>query len=362
MVQLCPTLAHMTKEEFDDLQAVLDAKKQQAPFPEGHKKGRANPMWNRRRSQSTWPGQHPTCTACGGRLYKIGAYLRCCNSLDMNNRTCWNCVQVNLQTVIQKILPWVITVVSQFPIFRQHLVDACWAEYKAARRREHSKSPDRKRALGPLEREAKKLAQAIARGEIELVEDHLKDLQRCVGRTKKRAKKAHERGGDKPEFLTREAVLADLEGASTLLVQSSFSFAELLRRLLWRFEIFPVQTLDCLQIRARAKVTLSFEAWAKPGEEVPEPISTSIDLFEPPAAITHLAAVVAARSQSPKAGYRRIAAQLGMGLMTVKRAVHYARRMDEAGWTEPFQELTEAPLKAARWRNPEPRKGDLPAA
>jgi hypothetical protein len=75
-----------------------------------------------------------------------------------------------------------------------------------------------------------------------------------------------------------------------------------------------------------------------------------------------LAAVVAARSQSPKAGYRRIAAQLGMGLMTVKRAVHYARRMDEAGWTEPFQELTEAPLKAARWRNPEPRKGDLPAA
>lgn len=76
-------------------------------------------------------------------------------------------------------------------------------------------------------------------------------------------------------------------------------------------------------------------------------VSRQIDLFAPPVHILHLVACLKARAENPKWGLRRIARELQIGYMTVKRSFTYAAQMQSHGMTEPYRELHEAPAAAA---------------
>ena len=79
-----------------------------------------------------------------------------------------------------------------------------------------------------------------------------------------------------------------------------------------------------------------------------------LDLFDKPDPIKFLPQCVAAKWGSPekkkKTSLRRIANELGIGYMTVKRALRYHRLMLKEGLTAPYRELTKKPASAPRWK------------
>jgi hypothetical protein len=149
--------------------------------------------------------------------------------------------------------------------------------------------------------------------------------------------------------MTREELAEQWPQHFCRFAKESRTFAQLLRKLLPKFIIQPVQDLDCLLVRPRAYLTLSTAAWCEDGE-VPLEISTTIDLFEPPVHIKYMAASVALRKEHPRWGLRRIATQRGTSYMTVKRSLRYAKIMESLGMTDPYRELHEAPAAASRWK------------
>jgi hypothetical protein len=76
----------------------------------------------------------------------------------------------------------------------------------------------------------------------------------------------------------------------------------------------------------------------------------TLDLFTPPEHVRHLERCVAARRAQPKATLQELADGLNIGKMTVYRALAYARRMTEAGLTDPYREVRERPAQVSRWK------------
>jgi len=205
------------------------------------------------------------------------------------------------------------------------------------------------------------LAKAIARGgklEGLVKESAAVDAELQAARLEKAnvESQEHETG----DFQSCDDVAARLPEAMALLAKTSFEFADLLRRAIPSFVIHPVQDLDCPQVRPRAKLRLQLEPWTAPGE-LPQEHSITLDLFEPPQHLKHLAACVAIKQAQPKASLNVIAAQLGINRMTVKRALAYHRLMQEAGVTDPFRELQDKPPKASRWKDGPETKARLSA-
>ena len=113
------------------------------------------------------------------------------------------------------------------------------------------------------------------------------------------------------------------------------------------FDIVPVQALDTPQIRPMAR--LRCELISNTGTV--DQIDLEKWLFEPPLHIRHLDECLRLKAEHPRDSLKTIASRAGLNHMTIKRAFDYARRMDQAGVTTPFQILTSKPANASRWKN-----------
>ena len=121
------------------------------------------------------------------------------------------------------------------------------------------------------------------------------------------------------------------------------------------FEVYPVQALDTGQVRARAGILIRWSALtdetsetnADTGASVPVEERRIVDLFETPQHIEDALRLVA--EGDPGGSLRRTASVLRMSRMRVKRARAYAKLMIEAGTSDPFRALTDAPTTASRW-------------
>ena len=126
-----------------------------------------------------------------------------------------------------------------------------------------------------------------------------------------------------------------------------------MRRIFPQFVIQPVQALDTPLVRPRAKLTFRPGSLVSNGPANGADVAdaeVTIDLFEPPVHILHMSRCLAAKAENPHLSLKKIATQLGINYMTVKRSFDYARRMQAAGLTDPYRELLERPEKASRWR------------
>jgi hypothetical protein len=82
-------------------------------------------------------------------------------------------------------------------------------------------------------------------------------------------------------------------------------------------------------------------------------VAMTIDLFEPPAHVRAIGACVEARRSDPRLSLAKIGERTGFKLMTVKRALDYAKLMEAEGLADPYRELTARPDSASRWRHRE---------
>ena len=340
-----PELAHMTPEEQAELWAVMDARKN------GHNQplGPESPLWKKSRSRSLWPNQHATCI-CGALMYGCGDFLKCKNALPGGPRSCWNHVQVYYPLIRGKVLRWVWDVVEAYPGFRDVLVESAWQEFERSRRRRDGSGERLDKQIADLEKQTSALAKAIRMGgKLEALLAELSKVEKELSEAREQKERVTQQNQMVGGFASREEVAARLDVALERLTEVSLDFADLMRRLIPEFIIQPVQALDCPLIRPRGKLTMQLDAWAG-GKEPPPPVSVSLDLFEPPVHIQHLAACVAARKANPNATLREIAAQLGINYMTVKRALSYARLMESEGVTDPYKEIHSKPECASRWK------------
>jgi site-specific DNA recombinase len=340
-----PELAHFTPEEHAVLLAAMEARKR--PWDE-RPNGKDSPRWNMPRTRTKWPGQHAVCSACEDLMYRYDV-LKCRNAAPGGPRTCWNRLAVRFDAVCDKVIPWVLGVLNRHPEFQGWMADAAWDALERDRRRRSQSDGRLDDLIAGLKKQQANLAKAIANGgELEGLVAELKSVEKELATAKEKKRRLEEQAGEPEIELTREEMEARLPEVVMNLAMTSFDFADVLRRLLPVFVIEPVQALDCPQVRARARLTLRLDAWSR-GEAAPPEESVTLDLFDLPEHIKHMAACVAAKRADPKASARVIAETVGAHPSTVRRALRYAKLMEQAGTTDPFRTLTAPPAKASRW-------------
>ena len=359
LTEYYPELAHFTPEEHQELIAYMDAVKRERGESQ---QGRSHPLSNRTRSTTLWPGQHMRCATCNGLMYWADKKLKCQNAFERGADNCWNHVEVSPEQARDKVLAWLISKLDQDPQFRPALIDAAWDEYLRTLRRSHHDVSSLDGRIRDLERRAGNIANAIANsgqsptllGQLKLTEESLSEAQE----QKRQATHLH---GNEKSWASKEELAAQLDQAVTELARTSFAFGDLLRRIIPRFVIQPVQALDSGLVRPRAILTLRLSALSAPTTTtaaVPEnhgDIEVTLDLFDPPVHIKHMAACLSEKAKTPRASLKKIAKALQINHMTVKRAFDYARRMQREGLQEPYRVLQTKPANASRWRSRAPK-------
>lgn len=122
-----------------------------------------------------------------------------------------------------------------------------------------------------------------------------------------------------------------------------------MRRFFPEFVIRPVQALDTGLVRPRGQ--LRFKEDVTGGNSNDHGWhSIELDFFDSPKHIAAAAPCMLLKTNNPKLSLRKMAEQLDVSYMTIKRALKYGRLMQEHGMTDPYRPLFDLPEDAPRWR------------
>lgn len=348
-----PELAHLTHKEHDKLLKVMDQRAKDSR----HGAGRDHPLYNKPRSRAPWPAQQTRCIVCGELMYRYNRdWLKCQNAHERGEDHCWNHVQVPLSLMREKVLAWLLSYCRQVPNFQETMTDAAWAVVQEERKRTNLAGSGSAREVDRLEQEAARLAKAIAKGgRLRALVKELAEVEKDLEIARKQTAADKQNAGAVGVFRSRDQVKAELDAALRQVANTSYEFAELMRRIIPEIWIQPIASLDGY-VRPQAKIQFNPGAVVnsacgknkvKQGQQV---VKASIDLFELPLYIRHMAACLAEKAEDPRLSLKQIAARLGISYMTVKRSVDYARCMKQQGWEEPYKELKARPKSAPRWK------------
>ena len=289
-------------------------------------------------------------------MYYSGGHLKCSNALKRRETTCWNHVQLPAQLVREWVLASLLSYLEGAELYRTALVEVVWKllERTDGGARRHQREAARE--LATLEKQAANLAQAIAAGgRLEALVEKLTTVESAI-RTARRAAASERASASRADTLrTRKQVEQQLPDLLGNLARQSFEFADVLRQIIPEFILQPVQALDTPLVRPRGKLKvvwgrlLALAGRAPVASELPAETWLELDFFEAPAHIRAMPDCLRLKQTAPGLSLKKIAARLGLNHMTVKRALDYARRMGQAGLTEPYQELHAAPARASRW-------------
>jgi len=244
---------------------------------------------------------------------------------------------------------------EQYPFFREKLLGATWDELRRIDRQRDQSRNNSAGDVAALEKQAANLAKAIAQGG-DL--DALLSESRAVDQALHAARQQSNRPAGKTavcgRFRSKEQIEPLLDESLNSVADSSFEFADLMRRIITAFVVQPVQALDPPLVRPRGKLTLRLGALnddCTARSSGADDVQVELDLFEPPKHIRYLHQIVAAKRREPKLSLKKLAALLpdAISYMAVKRALDYARLMESAGVTDPYRELLEPPANASRW-------------
>ncbi|MEX0610818.1 MAG: hypothetical protein WD229_01750, partial [Pirellulales bacterium] len=295
--QYVPELAHMTREEQEEMLAAvgwrIDWGGVKPPPAEPH------PRKGISRYQSYWPAQSATCSVSGDKMYAVGKFLRCSNSFRRRAGTCWNHVLVPIAPLRAFIVAWLVKFARTSAAFRSVLLPVIQEQLRGQDQRRQSERSLKSMKVRELETQERNLRRSIKLSE-ELSDEELKslvaDLTAVTAQLKEARQDAQVDESAEPFFdLSDVAIMANLEQVLTHLVDTSFAMAALLRRFVPKCGIVPVQALDTGQVQPRAK--LSVRGCMENCEQLDELV---VDLFEPPVHIRLMPDAVRLRNQEPR--------------------------------------------------------------
>jgi site-specific DNA recombinase len=348
--ECCPELAHLGREEHEILRQEMARRTVEFTA----KRTCGQKRLGVPRSRSIWPGQAATCAVCGSTVYYAGSYLKCSNALVQLGRRCWNHVQVPAQLTRQLVVSGLMEYLNTMPPVRLAMVESVRTLLEQTSGGIRRRRRDWDRDIAALERQSANLATAIAEGgQLQVLLEKLRGVEDALQQARAGQLAEQQRSAESGDLPTKQQIDERLPELLLRLAGSSFEFADLMRRIFPLFVIQPVQALDTPLVRPRAKLTFRPGSLVSNGTANGADVAdaeVTIDLFEPPIHILHMSRCLAAKAENPRLSLKRIATQLGINYMTVKRALDYARRMQAAGVTDPYRELIERPEIASRWR------------
>ena len=356
-------IAHLTDDEFATMQQVIREIAENNP----NKKGPDHPLYRRPRKDALFPRQHVTCAVCGGLMYSYDTdQLKCQNAHGRGKDQCWNHVQVNINVARQKFIAWFIKFIQDQPGARELIVDFTATELENLNADSNLELSSVRSRIERLESEAKIIVKAIRKGgrlkallqESQEIEDQISDLRDSETALLDREQQL-------PVAISKSGIDEKLNDALLAVSANSFEFARLMRQIIPRFEIVPVQAFDTGLVRPRLRFTVDVERLADSGDGGSE--STSIegelDLFTPPKHFRMMDLCLEVKKQRPKYSLKKIAKEVEARLalldgddktisyMTVKRCFATARDMEAECLKEPHRILTEEPTNASRWKS-----------
>ena len=367
----CPHLAHLDPAEFDELNALLEAKNDKY-----HRK-RVNgidPLWQVSRKRTRFPAQHACCWYCGWHYVWGGngvtENLMCSASREWH---CWNSVGFDGPLAVERL---VAAITGE--LYKLDGLDAQFAEIvMQARQNRSGGQADRWQKLlqgeQSLSREKENFQAAIAKyGPVDFLDKKLEELnarEKELARERYQLERLKHREPHLPPSIQQLREM--LEAEFRRLAVDSPEFGDLMRKLVPEFHVYLVRLLDGGHLLPRAKVKLTLDGIVPDAQHVPglgELLmrELTIDLFDRPFQRERIRAE-AVRLADHDLTQRQIAAQLTEEkpkLPVVQKALALDRKMEELGLDTPYVLVTNPPpdySKLRRWKNPKyvfrPREG-----
>jgi hypothetical protein len=246
---------------------------------------------------------------------------------------------------------WLVERCEASEAFRAELVQAAKQSLGGQRGRGKTDREVLDAKVKDLETQESNLRTAIRMAK-EMSEEDIKDLlgDRSAVLPQLKVARAQRASLDSSDELFRDYsdddIVEHLEEVLMHLLATSFEMAEVIRQFVPQCVIIPVQSLDTGQVYARAKLLV--RGHVDDYERLDELV---VDLFEPALHVRIMPEAVKLRQQTPRSTLKQIGAALGVSYMTAKRALKYARLMQNVDTQEPYRELTGKPENASRWRD-----------
>ena len=159
---------------------------------------------------------------------------------------------------------------------------------------------------------------------------------------------------------TKEQIAVKLQEVGKKILDMDREAGCLLRQFVSRITAFPCRQFGSNKVVLRARIqmqlasllpahlTAFFKGESANAIPILTPVEITVDLFDPSNGPKHFVRALALS----EAGItlEQIGKELGISKRAAHVAVQFGRDMKEAGLTDPFIELTEAPQEASRWR------------
>jgi hypothetical protein len=351
-VWACPHLAFVTPDEFDEVNALVDAANDGA----GRKpRGPVAPPHRVLRDRTLFPGRSARCAYCG-REYVWGGNGITANLMCNGARAweCWNSIGFNGETAARRTVAALTDQLYRLAGFDaqfREMVD----EAHRADDRDAGRPAEIARRADALARQKRNLLDAVRevgpsptlRGELAAVEAD----------EAARARDRRELDARRSRPLALPGTVAELralfEAAFADLAIDSYEFADLLRSVVTEFHVGLVRLCDGGHLLPRARVALDLSGIAPDLRSVPGAPhllrrEVTLDLFDPPQREVIRPDVV--RLAAEGMGQRRIARDLGVTQAAVSNAARLDRKMRAAGMADPFVVVTEVPADYTKLR------------
>jgi site-specific DNA recombinase len=358
MVKIYEALAHLSPKEHAKLIAEMDRRITAHPRKQQAKVGPKG----RTRSKTLFPGQLMTCGVCGAPLYWCGNHgLKCSNIGNPAQGQCWNHIQINAKIVRRRVKDFLLAVFDDRPDEKAIFIKVVLTECERLQGRENREMNRVQADIQRLKKEQQNLVIAIRQGtEIPALVEAIQQAENYLRAANQKLTGLHEQAEASP-ILADEATVEDkLPDILDHLFTSSYEFSAMMRRIIPKFIVQPLQAVDSGKPVARAQITFSFAALADrspAGEYEPRSgdFSVPMDLFAPPAHVQCLDAAVRLHEKNPAWSAEKIATAItestGQKIerWSVRGALKLHKIMQDMAATEPYVPITD-PSRVSRWR------------
>lgn len=340
----CPHLAFIETELYDlVIQQLRRRNEKNTRVKDG-----LDPLKNRPRKRTVWPGQHLICGICGRKLYYGGhgqSHRLLCSGA--NDYRCWNAISVDGPHAARKLSETILNEIRRLPDFDASLVREIETEMQAQHEGRRERLESLKYDAIKVERELSNLCAAIREaGSSTTLIAELRELE-----NRRESIQAEQRSLEKP--IKPQLSLPPIEEIRSLALDAvgklaieSQEFSRLMRLLIERIVIIPVRLIDGGHIGSRAQFELNLTPLVPGLAECPKmDLSLSkhveVDLFDPPQRETFREEVVELTATGMP--QRQIAATVGITLPAVQYAMRLQRLMDTQGCISPYIPVLKPP-------------------
>lgn len=351
LIRKCPHLAFFAEDYYD--RVTYKVIENNAKFKPG--KNGVDPRKNRPKSKTAWPGQHIYCGECG-RLIRYGGHgqtkrLFCAGAYDYK---CWNSITVDGPLAAQKISAAVFAEIAGLSEFDENLLSVTEDSIRERQQSQNKRLSQVQKSLKNLEQRLDNLIKSIEEyGPSQEIGERIRELK------SQRAELLEEQfqlKADSNEIAPvptvhelREIALDAFQG----LAIDSQDFSRVIRKIIPRMIMYPVQLVDGGMLKPRIAFQLDLTTFAPISRHDPELSNTLkkrvvVDTFGPPERALYRERVNEGKKQGLTE--REIARELGTSQSVVQYAASLQRKMDSLQVTDPYQIVLTPPLDTRRYR------------